>query len=74
MNFAGTFDRAVFFAAVRPNFDGKLTDAQVAGMAAILDVAGEVGMSDANHVANVLAEVRHETGAHMSPIKETVMT
>lgn len=70
---AGKTEREVFFSAIRPHFGGKLTAPQVAGMNAILDAAAEVGMTDANHVANVMAQVRRETGGHMSPIKETVM-
>lgn len=66
-------DRAEFFTLLRPSFGGKLNAAQVAGIEAILDAAEAVGMTDANHVANVMAQVRRETGGHMSPIKETVM-
>lgn len=66
-------DRTAFFAALRPCFGGKLEAAQATGIEAILDAADAVGMTDPNHVANVMAQVRHETGGYMSPIKETVM-
>ncbi len=62
-----------FFAAIRPAFGNRLSQPQVDGMRAILDAAGDASMSDAHHVANVLAQVRRETGGYMSPIKETVM-
>lgn len=65
--------RADFFGAIRPAFGGKLTAPEVAGMNALLDAAVSAGLADANHVANVMAQVRRETGGHMSPIKETVM-
>lgn len=65
--------RDTFFGAIRPAFGGKLSEPQVAGMNAILDAAATAGLTDANHVANVLAQVRRETGGYMSPIKETVM-
>lgn len=65
--------RENFFNAIRPAFGGQLSAPQVAGMNAILDAAVSAGLADANHVANVLAQVRRETGGYMFPIKETVM-
>lgn len=65
---------AAFFDAVRGNvFGGKLTQAQVDGMNALLDAGKRFGLADPHHMANVLAQVTHETGAYMCPIKETVM-
>lgn len=66
-------NRTAFFAALRPAFGGKLSAPQVLGIEVILDAAAAAGVNDAHHVANVLAQVRKETGEYMSPIKETVM-
>jgi hypothetical protein len=62
--------RAKFFDAIRPALGGKLDQDQVNGMNALL-AAGE-GLP-LHHMANVLAQVRRETGGIMAPIKETVM-
>jgi len=62
-------NRAEFFDAIRPAM-GPTATATVAGIEALLD-AGE-GLS-LQHMANVLAQVRRETGGWMAPIKETVM-
>lgn len=61
---------ATFFAAIRPAFGNRLSQPQVDGMQAILEAAAKV--TDAHHVAHILAHVRRETGGYMSPIKETV--
>jgi predicted chitinase len=63
---------ATFFAAIRPAFGNRLSQPQVDGMQAILDAARAAKVTDAHHVAHVLAHVRRETGGYMSPIKETV--
>jgi predicted chitinase len=62
-----------FFAAIRPAFGNKLSQAHVDGMKSILDAAADNGVTDPHHVAHILAHVRRETGGYMSPIKETVM-
>lgn len=59
-----------FFAAVRPYFGGSLTQPQVDGMKALLLAGANLPLP---HMANVLAQVKHETGGYMAPIKETVM-
>ena len=64
---------ATFFAAIRPAFGNRLSQPQVDGMQAILDAARAAKVTDAHHVAHILAHVRRETGGYMSPIKETVM-
>ncbi|WP_332717308.1 glycoside hydrolase family 19 protein [Pelagibacterium mangrovi] len=65
---------AAFFDAVRGTvFAQKLTQDQVDGMNALLDAGKRYGLVDAHHMANVLAQVAHETGTYMCPIKETVM-
>jgi len=62
-----------FFAAIRPAFGNRLSQPQVDGMQAVLDEARAARVTDAHHVAQILAQVRRETGGYMSPIKETVM-
>jgi hypothetical protein len=62
-----------FFAAIRPAFGNRLSQPQVDGMRAILDAARAAKVTNAHHVANILGQVRRETGGYMSPIKETVM-
>jgi len=65
---------AAFFDAVRESvFGGKLTQAQVDGINALFDAGKRHGLADPHHMANVLAQVAHETGTYMLPIKETVM-
>lgn len=63
-----------FFNAVRGSlFGGSLSQAQVDGMNALLAAGPRYGLTNAHHMANVLAQVFHETGRHMKGIKETVM-
>lgn len=63
-------NRTAFFAGIRPAFGGRMNEAQVAGINALLDAGAGLPL---HHMAHVLAHVRRETGGHMSPIKETVM-
>lgn len=63
-------NRKAFFDAIRPAFGGSLEQAQVDGMNALLDAGEGLPM---HHMANILAQVRRETGGYMAPIKETVM-
>lgn len=63
-------NRAAFFNAIRPMFGGKLNEDQVTGISALLDAGAGLPL---HHMANVLAQVRRETGGIMAPIKETVM-
>jgi predicted chitinase len=62
-------NRDTFFRAIRPAF-GSLNVKQIEGVEALLDAGDGLPL---HHMANVLAQVRRETGGHMSPIKETVM-
>lgn len=70
-------DRAAFFKSVRSRtsgvFGGSLSTQQVQGTEAILDACQKYRVTDKHHVANILAQVFHETGGYMLPIKETVM-
>lgn len=62
--------RAAFFDKIRPALGGKLAPETVAGIEALLDAGRDLPLQ---HMANVLAQVRRETGGWMYPIKETVM-
>lgn len=70
-------DKPAFYAALRKRDSGvfgtSLSQAQVDGCESILEAARTEGIEDIRHVANVLAQVYHETGGYMLPIKETVM-
>lgn len=61
---------AFFFDAIRPSFGKGLSGPQVAGMEALLTAGDGLPLQ---HMANILAQVRRETGGYMFPIKETVM-
>lgn len=66
-------DHAKFFAGLRSSlFRGGLSQPQVDGINAILDSCRRNRVADPHHVANILAQVYHETGGYMFPIKETV--
>jgi len=66
--------RKTFFAALRARNSGlfgtSLSTPQVQGIEALLDAGRALPL---HHMANVLAQVHHETGGGMYPIKETVM-
>ncbi|SDH08663.1 glycoside hydrolase family 19 protein [Pelagibacterium luteolum] len=65
---------SAFFDAVRASvFGGRMTQAQVDGTIALLEAGKRYGVTDRHHMANVLAQVFHETGQNMLGIKETVM-
>lgn len=64
-------NRKVFFADVRRDiFGGSLSQGQVDGLNAILDVWKESGLSDIRFLAYMLATTYHETARTMQPIKE----
>ncbi|MCA0846128.1 glycoside hydrolase family 19 protein [Salipiger thiooxidans] len=66
-------DRSAFYAHLRrrdvPIFGTSLSQRQVEGIEALLDAGGRLHL---DHMAHVLAEVYHETGGGMYPVKETV--
>lgn len=66
-------NRAAFYAALRKQdsgvFGASLTQRQVDGINALLDAGTGFPI---DHLAHVLGEVYHETGAGMYPVKETV--
>lgn len=66
-------DRSAFFTALRARDSGvfgtSLSADQVRGTEALLDACLGYPLA---HVAHVLAEVYHETGGGMMPVKETV--
>lgn len=61
-------NRKAFFDAIRPHM--RLDQFAVDGINALLDAGADLPLQ---HMANVLAQVRRETGGIMGPIKETVM-
>lgn len=67
-------NRKAFFDALRGGalFPHGLSEDQVRGCEALLDSCMRNKISNEHHVANVFANVHHETGAYMLPIKETV--
>ena len=66
-------DPARFFDSVRTSvFGGRLPQSAVDGCEAILASCRRQTVNDPHHVANILAQVHHETGGYMLPIKETV--
>lgn len=69
-----TIDRAKFFQALRegPIFGKTLKQTDVEGVEVILDTSIALGVTDIHHISNQLAQVYHETGGYMLPIKETV--
>jgi predicted chitinase len=64
-----------FFDTIRANlFEGMLTTPQVVGINNILIAYDALAVNrNADHLAFILANVYHETGTWMAPIKETVM-
>ena len=67
-------NRAAFFANLRAQgepFGARITQGQVDGVEAILDACDRRGVTDPHHVANILAQVFHETGGRMLPVRET---
>lgn len=61
-------NRTTFYDKIRPHL--KLDKFAVDGINALLDAGQGLPL---HHMANVLAQVRRETGGLMGPIKETVM-
>lgn len=68
-------DRQKFFDAVRSRpFGGRLSQQNVDGLTAILDEWRALYPDgDVHHLANILAQIYHETATRMVGIKETVM-
>lgn len=64
-----------FFAyARRAPFGGRLTQAQIDGMTAILKEWDKRGLMDKRWLAYMLATAFHETGNRMQPVRETFAT
>ena len=65
-------DRVKFFVELRMRgtglFGTSLNQSQVEGIEALLDVGARLPL---HHIANVLAQVYHETGGRMTPVRET---
>ena len=66
-------ERSKFYAAVRASlFAGKLTQAQVEGMEAILNEWDKSGKTDPRWLAYIMATAHHETGARFAPVEENL--
>jgi len=67
-----SMDRAAFFSSLRRRNSGvfgtALSQSQVEGVEALLDAGEDLPL---HHMANVLAQVYHETGGRMVPVRET---
>lgn len=63
-------NRKKFFANIKaPLFGGHFTQEQVNGIDALIDVIDEQHIST-SHTANIFAQVYHETGRKMGPVRE----
>jgi len=67
-----SLDRTAFFNALRGGLPAfrRFSQRQVDGIEALLDAGADLPL---HHMANVLANVYHETGGGMYPVKETVL-
>lgn len=54
----------------RAPFGGRLTQGQVDGVRRIVRICQQENVRDLRHVANILAQDFHETGARMQPVRE----
>lgn len=65
---------ANFFNHLRsgPLFGKSLSQEAVMGIEGIISAASKYEVGNIHHIANMLAQVYHETGGYMMPIKETV--
>jgi len=66
-------NRKIFFNDVRANlFRGRLTEPQVQNIEIIIDTWERLMLSPPHHwIANSLAQIHHETGERMTPVRET---
>lgn len=66
-------DHAFFFSSIRKTlFSAGLKQSQVDGINALLLTCERQGIDDGRWVANILAQVHHETGGTMMPISENL--
>lgn len=64
-------NRTGFFPRVRASvFRGSMTQSQVNGVNALLDMCDQLGVNDSRYVAYILATAFHETAQTMEPIAE----
>jgi putative chitinase len=69
------FDDTTLFTYLRRSpFGGRLGQAQIDGVNLLIETCRAEGVTDLRHVANILAQVFHETGARMQPVRETFAT
>lgn len=66
-------DRTKFFAAIRASlFNGRMKQAQVAGIESILDEYERRNLTDVRPLAHILGTVLRETGSRFQPITESL--
>lgn len=64
-------DRTGFFPRARSSvFRGTMTQSQVNGINALLDMCEQLGVTDPRYIAYILATAFHETAQTMQPIAE----
>lgn len=65
------FDNTTLFTYLRRSpFGGRLVQAQIDGVNLLIETCRAGGVTDLRHAANILAQVFHETGARMQPVRE----
>jgi len=69
------FDETTLFTYLRRSpFGGRLTQDQVEGVRLLIKTCADDRVTDLRHIANILAQVFHETGGRMQPVRETFAT
>lgn len=68
-------NQTTFFSYIRrAPFGGRLTQSQIDGITVILEQWAFYGLTDRRWLANILAQIFHETGGRMQPVRETFAT
>jgi putative chitinase len=66
------FNETTLFTYLRRSpFGGRLAQDQVDGVRLLIETCRANRVTDLRHVANILAQVFHETGGRMQPVRET---
>lgn len=69
------FDETVLFTYLRrAPFGGRLTQSQIDGVNRLIRICKSCNVTDLRHIANILAQVFHETGGRMQPVREAFQT
>jgi putative chitinase len=67
-------EKILFAELKKAPFGKALTQSQVDGIKRLLRICDEENVTDLRHRANILAQVFHETGRRMQPVRETFAT